>query len=67
MRWAQRLKRAFKVDIETCPHCGGSVKVIACIEAPAVIERILRHLASRHLPGLGPESRAPPAPAGLFH
>ena len=30
MRWAKRLKRVFKVDVETCPKCGGSVKVIAC-------------------------------------
>jgi hypothetical protein len=36
--WAQRLKRVFKIDIETCSHCGGAVKIIACIEDPAVIE-----------------------------
>jgi hypothetical protein len=29
--WAQRLKRVFKIDIETCDQCGGTVKVIACI------------------------------------
>jgi len=29
MTWAQRLKRFFKIDIETCRHCGGAVKVIA--------------------------------------
>ncbi len=23
--WAQRLKRVFRVDIETCRHCGGAV------------------------------------------
>ena len=45
MRWAQRLKRVFKVDVETCPKCGGPVKLIACIEDPPVIERILTHLA----------------------
>ncbi len=38
MTWAQRLKRVFKIDIETCDHCGGAVKIIACIEDPAVIE-----------------------------
>ncbi len=68
MRWARRLKRVFKVDVETCPNCGGSVKVIACIEDPPVIERILRHLDSKNLPDLWPESRAPPArPVGLLH
>jgi len=34
MRWAQRLKRVFQVDVETCPSCGGTVQVIACIEDP---------------------------------
>jgi len=23
--WAQRLKRVFKIDIETCEQCGGGV------------------------------------------
>ena len=25
MTWAQRLKRVFNIDIETCEHCGGQV------------------------------------------
>jgi hypothetical protein len=32
MTWAQRLKRAFGIDIETCPACGGAVRTIASIE-----------------------------------
>jgi hypothetical protein len=44
MTWAQRLKRVFKIDIETCEHCGGQVKVIASIEDPQVIEKILGHI-----------------------
>jgi len=68
MRWAQRLKRVFQVDVETCPKCGGAVKVIVSIEDPPVIERILHHLAGKDVPGLWPESRAPPArPVGLHH
>ena len=47
MTWAQRLKRVFKIDIETCEHCGGAVKVIASIEDPAVIKQILAHLKQR--------------------
>jgi hypothetical protein len=71
MSWAQRLKRVFNIDIETCRECGGAVKVIACIETPVVIKQILDHLKhkaetseSRALP----ESRAPPAGLhqGLF-
>ena len=38
MTWAQRLKRVFRIGTETCSHCGGAVKIIACIEDPAVIE-----------------------------
>ena len=36
---AQRLKRVFKIDIETCETGGGTRKVIASIEDPAVIKR----------------------------
>ena len=63
MTWAQRLKRVFGIDIETCPACGGAVKVIACIEDPVVIKRILDHLkqkADANEPSPLPESRAPP-------
>ena len=47
MRWAQRLKRVFRIDIETCERCGGKVKIIASIEDPAVIGRILAYLEMR--------------------
>ena len=44
MSWARLLKRVFDIDIERCPQCGGHLKIIAAIEEPAVIERILTHL-----------------------
>jgi len=47
MSWAQRLKRVFNIDVEVCGHCGGSVKVIACIEDQDVINRILAHLREK--------------------
>ena len=47
MTWAQRLKRVFKIDIEVCSQCGGPVKVIASIEDPAVIQKILDHLQQK--------------------
>ena len=37
MTWAQRLKRVFGIEIETCEVCGGKVRVIASIEDPAVV------------------------------
>jgi hypothetical protein len=42
MRWARLLKRVF--DIDHCTNCGGSLKIIAAIEDPSVIVRILAHL-----------------------
>ena len=64
--WAQRLKRVFNINVETYSRCGGAVKVIACIQDPAVVEKILTHLVSKTPPEYRPlpKSRAPPA--GLF-
>ena len=59
MSWAQLLKRVFDIDIERCPHCGGTLKIIAAIVDPSVIAKILAHL--------GLPTRAPPrAPARSF-
>jgi len=68
MTWAQRLKRVFPIDIETCRPCGGAVKMIACIEDQAVIDKILTHLNTRTpaVRALLPQSRAPPQ-AALFY
>ena len=66
--WAKRLKRVFNIDIETCSECGGDVRIIASIEDPQVIRKILAHLDKKGTPtgtGMLPETRAPPA-AGLF-
>ena len=52
MGWARLLKRVFDIDVEHCPQCGGDLKIIAAIEEPAVIVKILTHLV---LP-----ARAPP-------
>jgi hypothetical protein len=39
-------------DLEHCPQCGGELRIIAAIEAPAEIVKILTHL--------GLPARAPP-------
>ena len=44
MGWARLLERVFGIDIEHCPQCGGDLKIIAAIEEPAVIVKILTHL-----------------------
>ena len=68
MTWAKRLKRVFDIDIETCSECGGDVKIIASIEDPAVIQKILAHLddnATSAVTVLLPDCRASPT-VGLF-
>ena len=64
MTWAQRLKRVFNIDVEICSHCGGAVKVIACIEDQQIIDKILSHLKKKDglplSPDPLPEARAPP-------
>ena len=58
MSWAQLLKRVFAIDITTCPQCGGDLTLLAAIEDPTVIAKILTHL--------GLPTRAPPrAPVRL--
>ncbi len=52
-------------------RCGGSVRVIACIEDQDVIDRILAHLRETEKeaparPLLVPPTRAPPATLSLF-
>ena len=75
MTWAQRLRRVFRIDVETCPKCGGTVKTmpealaalagqaLASIEEDAVIEKILAHVDAQVLPPDAvalPPTRAPP-------
>jgi hypothetical protein len=44
MSWARRLKRVFGVEIESCTRCGGKLKIIASIEEPQLIAKILSHM-----------------------
>ena len=59
MTWMQRLKRVVAIDIETCPKCGGTLRVIACIENPDVIATILEHIRVREAATTA-NPRAPP-------
>ena len=42
--WADLMRRAFEADVLSCPRCRGRMTVLATIEDPAVIHRILTHL-----------------------
>ena len=56
------LKRVFKIEIETCATCGGQMNVIAALEDPAELKRILAPLDDSQDAGPHPEHppRAPP-------
>jgi len=64
MSWAQRLTRVFGIEIDTCQCCGGTLRIIASIEQPEVIAKILSHLECTapqpHPTDLPLGARAPP-------
>src|SRR5262249_56909052 len=51
-RWAELLQRVFAVDVLACPSCGGRMRVIATIEDPRVVRRILTPLGLADARGL---------------
>jgi hypothetical protein len=68
LNWARRLRRVFGIEIEQCAGCGGRLQVLASIEEPEVIERILAHRRERGeeaTPLASLRARGPPQ-ASLF-
>ena len=58
--WAALLKRTFRIDVETCPHCGGRMRIIAAITERASIKRYLEGVGlSSEIPEIKP-ARPPP-------
>ena len=45
--WARLLAKVYEIDPLICPKCGGEMKVIAVVENPDEIIRILRHPGCR--------------------
>jgi hypothetical protein len=59
-------KRSFQIDVLACPECGGRLRLLATIEDPAVIRKILSHLGiATECPKPAP-ARPPPAATGPF-
>ena len=52
-------RAAFRIDIEKCEKCGGPVRIIASIEDPDIILKILTHLGLAQ--DSDPQNRSPPA------
>ncbi len=70
MSWAKRLKRVFGIEIDTCQRCGGTLRIVASIEEPEVIAKILSHLeraapSQPKQPEVPLGARAPPVPSRL--
>jgi hypothetical protein len=62
--WAALMHRAFAIDVLACVHCGGRLRLIAILQDPVVIRKILAHLAIAHSgQSPGPTSPAPSADA----
>ena len=65
------MRRAFGFDVLACPRCGRGMRLIALIEQPEVIRRILRHLGEPTEVPPPATARAPPLLAagdeGLAH
>jgi len=60
--WARLIRKVYEADPLECPKCKGPMRVMALIEDPQVIRRILEHLglwaplATERSPPLGPAS-----------
>ena len=51
----------FGIDVSTCIHCGGAVRIVASIEEPKAIQAILAHFAKH---GALDEAHYRPGPRG---
>ena len=60
LNWARLLARVFNIDVETCIKCGGKMKIIAAIEDPKVIRKILDHMGLPTKPPPLYPARGPP-------
>ena len=64
-RWAELLRLVYEVDPLQCPKCGGQMRVIALIQEPAVIDKILNHLREKGRDArAGPWATGPPGGEG---
>lgn len=60
--WAELMQRSFGFDVLACPRCGDRLELIALIDNPSVIRRILSHLGlPTEVPAARP-ARPPPLP-----
>ena len=58
--WAMLLARIYEVFPLTCPKCGGEMRIIAFIDDPTEVKKILTHLGEPATPPLLAPARGPP-------
>jgi hypothetical protein len=64
--WADLMRRVFEMDVLVCSRCGGRMSVLATIDDPAAIQRILTHLGLSTEAGEAlPPARASPVAEDL--
>ncbi len=54
--WAELMKRVWELDVLECPRCRGRMKIVAAINSPNAIQKILNCLG---LPSRAPALAAP--------
>ena len=57
--WAMLLARIYEVFPLTCPKCGGEMRIIAFIDDPTEVKKILTHLGEPATPPLLAPARGP--------
>jgi hypothetical protein len=61
--WAKLLHRTFEVDVLSCKKCGGQLRVLGLVTAPALVMRILKPLG---MPTEAPRAARARDPTELF-
>ena len=58
--WASLLRRVFAVDVLACPRCDGRMRVLAVVDQPDAVTKILDHLGLPSVPLDTAPARGPP-------
>ncbi len=58
---ARLIKQAYEFDPLVCPLCVGPMRILAFIEQPEIVEKILTHLQSWPAPAHSPPAGVPVA------